>query len=134
MIADFQIDLFIYKNNHRHLCYSTISIWLFLFEWIFFLLNNSFQDSENDKPNFEKEFNNNCFDQLKQPSGAIVASENVNSGPIKKIGKSRIQNLRASQLLQKSQEVNNSFIYSIQFFNKKKINWLTCLNHQLFKV
>jgi hypothetical protein len=67
----------------------------------------SFQ-SEETQEKCLKEFNNNSFDQLSRsiPQNdthlGYLASE---GGALKKIGSNRIQNLRASTLLQKSQEV-----------------------------
>jgi hypothetical protein len=56
----------------------------------------------------KKEPSNNCFDQLAQPLATVEAesaSSAVNENVFRKVGSSRIQNLRASTLLQKSQEV-----------------------------
>ena len=56
----------------------------------------------------KKEPSNNCFDQLAQPLAAVETesvSSAVNENVFRKVGSSRIQNLRASTLLQKSQEV-----------------------------
>lgn len=71
-------------------------------------MNISFQNEEIQEECL-KEFNNNSFDQLSLPvtqndtsAGALTS---CNEGAIKKIGNNRIQNLRASTLLQKSQEV-----------------------------
>ena len=67
----------------------------------------SFQ-SEKTQEKCLKEFNNNSFDQLphavpqNDTHSGYLASE---GGALKKIGSNRIQNLRASTLLQKSQEV-----------------------------
>jgi hypothetical protein len=67
----------------------------------------SFQSEETEEKCF-KEFNNNSFDQLSRSlpqndtHSGYLASE---GGVLKKIGSNRIQNLRGSTLLQKSQEV-----------------------------
>jgi len=56
----------------------------------------------------KKEPSNNCFDQLAQPLAAVETesvSSAVNENVFRKVGSSRIQNLRASTLLQKSHEV-----------------------------
>ena len=56
----------------------------------------------------KKEPSNNCFDQLAQHLAAVETesvSSAVNENVFRKVGSSRIQNLRASTLLQKSQEV-----------------------------
>lgn len=70
-------------------------------------MNYSF-NSEELQEKFPKEFNNNSFDQLSQSinvDASLTTHTNSNEGPLKKIGSNRIQNLRASTLLQKSQEV-----------------------------
>jgi hypothetical protein len=67
----------------------------------------SFQ-SEEAQEKCLKEFNNNSFDQLSHSIPQIdTQSANFSSegNALKKIGSNRIQNLRASTLLQKSQEV-----------------------------
>jgi hypothetical protein len=67
----------------------------------------SFQ-SEETQEKCLKEFSNNSFDQL---SNSIPQNDTLSGylasegGALKKIGSNRIQNLRASTLLQKSQEV-----------------------------
>ena len=67
-----------------------------------FYLSFSFQNEETQ----EKGFNNVSFDQLSHPNDvSSIAQTNCNDGALKKIGSNRIQNLRASTLLQKSQEV-----------------------------
>lgn len=56
----------------------------------------------------KKESSNNCFDQLAQPLSNIETesvTSALNDNVFRKVGSSRIQNLRASTLLQKSQEV-----------------------------
>lgn len=56
----------------------------------------------------KKEPSNNCFDQLAQPLANVETesvSSAVNENVFRKVGSSRIQNLRASTLLLKSQEV-----------------------------
>ncbi|XP_057381286.1 uncharacterized protein LOC130703854 [Daphnia carinata] len=72
------------------------------------MLKDCFQNEEIQEEGI-KEFNNNSFDQLSLPMpqsdipGGVSAS--CNEAALKKIGSNRIQNLRASTLLQKSQEV-----------------------------
>ncbi|KAI9549955.1 hypothetical protein GHT06_005226 [Daphnia sinensis] len=72
------------------------------------MLKDCFQNEEIQEEGI-KEFNNNSFDQLSLPvpqsdiSGGVSTS--CNEAALKKIGSNRIQNLRASTLLQKSQEV-----------------------------
>ena len=76
------------------------------FYLLLFLLHCSFR-TESSKE-LKKEPSNNCFDQLAQPLAAVETesvSSAVNENVFRKVGSSRIQNLRASTLLQKSQEV-----------------------------